>query len=52
MYDLKALERKIAKEGLATTIQYLTSSNLPQYLIDYLENEGIFCNGELCTELF
>lgn len=52
MYDFEALERKIAKEGLTATIQYLTSSNLPQYLKDSLEEEGIFRNGQLRLELF
>ena len=33
MYNRESLKRKIAKEGLNTTIQFLQSDTLPPYII-------------------
>lgn len=51
MYTLEALKRKISKEGLNTTIQYLLSKNLPSHIKNDLEKEGVFNDGDLCTDL-
>lgn len=51
MYDINALKRKIAKEGLENTIKYLLSDNLPSQLKQDLEKEHIFQNGLLCLSL-
>lgn len=51
MYDLEALKRKIAKEGLETTIRFLLSDDLPLQVKQDLEKEHIFNKGYLCLSL-
>lgn len=51
MYTLEALKRKISKEGLDNTLQYLLSENLPLYVKIALEEEGVFCDGSICIDL-
>ncbi len=51
MYNLQALKRKIAKEGLETTIQFLLSDEIPLQLKQELEKDHIFNNGYLCLSL-
>lgn len=51
MYNINALKRKIEKEGMEPTIQYLLSDDLPLQLKQDLEKEHIFCNGHLCLSL-
>lgn len=51
MYNVEALKRKIAKEGVEPTIQHLLSDDFPLQLKQDLEKEHIFCNGILCLGL-
>ena len=51
MYDINNLKRKIAKEGLDNTIQYLLSEELPVTLKNDLEKAHIFKNAYLCLSL-
>lgn len=51
MYNIEALRRKIAKEGVENTIDYLLSDNLPLHIKQDLEKELIFDNGHLCLSL-
>lgn len=48
MYTLESLKRKIAKEGLEPTIQFLLSEELPLQVKQDLEKERIFNKGYLC----
>jgi len=47
MYDLEALRRKIGKEGVEETIQYLLSPNLPERIKESLTNCSVFSGGYL-----
>ncbi len=51
MYNRESLKRKIAKEGLNTTIQFLQSDTLPPYIKEALTEDHIFDeNGHLCLD--
>ena len=47
MYNKETLRRKIAKEGLETTIRFLLSDDLTWYIKKELEKDHIFINGHL-----
>ncbi len=51
MYSIDALKRKIAKEGLDSTINYFLSGEVPTHLMADLEKLHIFNNGHLCLSL-
>ena len=51
MYDLAALTRKIKKERLQETINYLLSDKLSDNIKDQLTNAGVFINGGLNYQL-
>lgn len=51
MYSIEALKRKIAKEGLDSTINYFLSTEIPSSLMADLEKLHIFNNGHLCLSL-
>ena len=42
MYNRESLKRKIAKEGLNKTIQFLQSDTLPEYIKDPLTEDQVF----------
>ena len=42
MYNRESLKRKIAKEGLSKTIQFLKSDALPSYIKEALTEDQVF----------
>ena len=45
MYNLNTLRRKVAKEGLQSTIDFLLSDDLPSNIKEDLAKEHVFNNG-------
>lgn len=51
MYNRESLKRKIAKEGLSKTIQFLKSDALPSYIKEAQTEDQVFDeNGHLCLD--
>ena len=52
MYNLNTLKRKISKDGLQTTINFLLSENLPKNIKEDLTKDHVFNkSGHLCLSL-
>lgn len=50
MYDIEAIKRKISKDGLESTLEILSSPDLPEYIKKELTKCNIFVDG--CLDEF
>ncbi len=51
MYNIEAIRRLIAKNGIDATVRLLCSDNLPENIKAELTKCGIFRNNYLCLSL-